>query len=72
MSKLLRVSLLRVFHHQLPSSQLLNPRFGLATLDEALRRGRGQRRAILREAATAASDQLRRARAARQLPSEHS
>jgi menaquinone-9 beta-reductase len=53
----------RVFNHDLLPSQLFTPAFSLTTLAQALRRGRGQRGAILREAGTAALDEVRRRRA---------
>jgi menaquinone-9 beta-reductase len=55
----------QIFNHSLRPSQVFTPAFSLATITQALRRGRGQRRAILREAGTTALDQARRQRAAR-------
>jgi 2-polyprenyl-6-methoxyphenol hydroxylase-like FAD-dependent oxidoreductase len=55
----------RIFNHNLRPSQVFTPAFSLTTIAQALRRGRGQRRAILREAGTVALDQARRRRAAR-------
>jgi 2-polyprenyl-6-methoxyphenol hydroxylase-like FAD-dependent oxidoreductase len=54
----------RVFNHELRPSEAFPPSFGLRTLGQALRQGRGKRRAILREAATVAVDEIRRRRMA--------
>ena len=54
----------RVFNHELRPSQAFPPSFALRTLGQALRHGRGQRRAILREAGTVAVDEIRRRRMA--------
>ena len=54
----------RMFNHDLPPSQVFTPLFSLTTMVQALRRGRGQRRAIIREAGTAALNEVRRRRAA--------
>jgi 2-polyprenyl-6-methoxyphenol hydroxylase-like FAD-dependent oxidoreductase len=51
---------LRIFNHDLRPSQVFTPAFSLTTMAQALRRGRGQRRAIMREAGTVALDQARR------------
>ena len=60
----LTTAAVRVLNHDLRPSQAFTPAFTVATLAQALRRGRGQRRAILGEAGTAAVDQVRRRRAA--------
>jgi 2-polyprenyl-6-methoxyphenol hydroxylase-like FAD-dependent oxidoreductase len=57
----------RIFNHEVPPSQVFTPAFSLTTVGQALRRGRGQRRAILREAATVAVNQWRRRRRAEAL-----
>jgi menaquinone-9 beta-reductase len=49
-----------IFNHDLRPSQVFTPAFSLTTMAQALRRGRGQRRAIMREAGTVALDQARR------------
>jgi hypothetical protein len=54
----------RIFNHDLRPSQVFTPAFSLGTMAQALRRGRGQRRAIMREAGTAALNEGRRRRAA--------
>jgi 2-polyprenyl-6-methoxyphenol hydroxylase-like FAD-dependent oxidoreductase len=54
----------RMFNHDLRPSQVFTPEFSLTTMVQALRRGRGQRRAIIREAGTAALNEVRRRRAA--------
>jgi 2-polyprenyl-6-methoxyphenol hydroxylase-like FAD-dependent oxidoreductase len=61
----LMTATLRIFNHDLRPSQVFTPTFSLTTTARALRRGRGQRRAILREAGAAAINQLHRQRAAR-------
>jgi menaquinone-9 beta-reductase len=58
----LMTATLRIFNHDLRPSQVFTPLFSLTTMVQALRRGRGQRRAILREAATVAVNQRRRRR----------
>jgi menaquinone-9 beta-reductase len=59
---------MRIFNHDLRPSQVFTPAFSLRTMAQALRRGRGQRRAIVREAQTAALNQARRRRAASSSP----
>src|SRR3954470_20358978 len=54
---------LRIFNHDLSPSQVFTPAFSLTTMAQALWRGRGQRRAIMREARTFALDQVHRRRA---------
>jgi 2-polyprenyl-6-methoxyphenol hydroxylase-like FAD-dependent oxidoreductase len=54
----------RIFNHELRPSQVFTPAFSLTTMAQAMRRGRGQRGAILREARTVAVDDVRRRRAA--------
>lgn len=61
----LTVGLGRIFNHDLRPSELFTPRFSLATIGDALRHGRGQRREIVREAGTLAADEMRRRRARR-------
>jgi menaquinone-9 beta-reductase len=61
----LTTAMLRIFNHELRPSQVFTPAFSLRTVAQALRRGRGQRRAILREAGTVAVNVARRRRAAR-------
>jgi menaquinone-9 beta-reductase len=54
----------RILNHDLSPSEVFTPTFSVKTIAQALRRGRGQRRAILREAGTVAVNQVRRRRAA--------
>jgi 2-polyprenyl-6-methoxyphenol hydroxylase-like FAD-dependent oxidoreductase len=54
--------LLRVLNHELKPSQLFTPWLGIAALSGALRSGRGQRRAVLREAGALAREEVRRMR----------
>ena len=54
-----------VLNHDLRPSEVFTPAFSLTTLAHALRRGRGQRRAILHEAMTTGVDELRRRRLGR-------
>ncbi len=53
----------RILNHDLRPSEVFTPSFALATTAGALRRGRGQRRAIAREVLSTATDELRRRRA---------
>ena len=53
---------MRIFNHDLRPSQVFTPAFSLTTMAQALRRGRNQRRAIMREAGTTALNQARRRR----------
>jgi 2-polyprenyl-6-methoxyphenol hydroxylase-like FAD-dependent oxidoreductase len=64
----LTVALGRIFNHDLRPSEVFTLRFSLATIGQALRHGRGQRPAIVREAGTFASNEVRRWRARRRLP----
>jgi len=59
----LTVGLGRIFNHDVRPSEVFTPSFSLATIGHALRRGRGQRRAIMREAAALAVNEVRRRRA---------
>jgi menaquinone-9 beta-reductase len=59
----------RVFNHELRPSEVFTPGFSLRTIGRALRLRRGQRGAIMREAATVARDEARRRRALRRLRS---
>jgi 2-polyprenyl-6-methoxyphenol hydroxylase-like FAD-dependent oxidoreductase len=61
----LTTATVRVLNHDLRPSQAFTPAFSLTTIAQALRRGRGQRRAIMREAGTFALNEARRRRAAR-------
>jgi 2-polyprenyl-6-methoxyphenol hydroxylase-like FAD-dependent oxidoreductase len=56
---------LRIFNHDLRPSQVFTPRFSLTTIAQALRRGRGHRGAIVREAGEFAVEEMRRRRARR-------
>ncbi|MGH2988003.1 MAG: NAD(P)/FAD-dependent oxidoreductase [Solirubrobacterales bacterium] len=55
----------QIFNHDLRPSQVFTPAFSLKTMAQALRRGRGHRWAIVREAGKVAVDEARRRRAAR-------
>jgi 2-polyprenyl-6-methoxyphenol hydroxylase-like FAD-dependent oxidoreductase len=57
-------AMVRVLNHELRPSEAFTPAFSLTTLAQALRRGRGHRRAIMREASATAADELRRWRMA--------
>jgi menaquinone-9 beta-reductase len=61
----LMTATLRIFNHDLRPSQVFTPAFSMTTMAQALRRGRGHRRAIVREAGTVAVNEARRRRAAR-------
>jgi menaquinone-9 beta-reductase len=63
----LTVALGRIFNHDVRPSEVFTPRFSMATIGHALRHGRGQRRAIMREAATFAANEVRRRWARRRL-----
>jgi 2-polyprenyl-6-methoxyphenol hydroxylase-like FAD-dependent oxidoreductase len=54
----------RILNHDLSPSAVFTPTFSVKTIGQALRRGRGQRWAILRETGTVAVNQARRRRAA--------
>jgi 2-polyprenyl-6-methoxyphenol hydroxylase-like FAD-dependent oxidoreductase len=58
-------AMVRVLNHELRPSEAFTSAFSLATLAQALRHGRGHRRAIVHEARIAAVDELRRRRARR-------
>ncbi|HEY2334684.1 MAG TPA: NAD(P)/FAD-dependent oxidoreductase [Solirubrobacterales bacterium] len=58
-------AMVRVLNHELRPSEAFTPAFSLVTMAQALRHGRGHRRAIVHEARTAAVDELRRRHAAR-------
>ncbi|MDX6649123.1 MAG: hypothetical protein QOJ97_1074 [Solirubrobacteraceae bacterium] len=60
----LTAAAVRIFNHDLRPSQVFTSAFSLRTMAQALRRGRGQRRAILREARTIAINEAHRRRAA--------
>jgi 2-polyprenyl-6-methoxyphenol hydroxylase-like FAD-dependent oxidoreductase len=53
-------AMVRILNHELRPSQVFTPGFFLATSGEALRRGRGERRAITREIFATAGTDLRR------------
>jgi 2-polyprenyl-6-methoxyphenol hydroxylase-like FAD-dependent oxidoreductase len=61
---------MRIFNHDLRPSQVFTPAFSLTTMAQALRRGRGQRRAILREARAVALNEARRRAAHRAAPKD--
>jgi len=63
----LAAAMVRIFNHDLRPSEVFTPTFFVATMAQALRHGRGQRRAIMRDARTAAVDELRRRRARRSM-----
>jgi 2-polyprenyl-6-methoxyphenol hydroxylase-like FAD-dependent oxidoreductase len=61
----LTTAMIRVLNHELRPSEAFTPTFALATLAQALRRCRGHRQEVMREARTTAVDELRRWRMAR-------
>lgn len=61
----LTAAMVQVLNHDLRPSEAFTPSFSLATVAQALRHGRGQRRAIMRETGATAVDELRRWRMAR-------
>jgi 2-polyprenyl-6-methoxyphenol hydroxylase-like FAD-dependent oxidoreductase len=61
----LSTAMVRILNHELRPSEAFTPTFSLTTTGQALRRGRGHRRAIMREAGATAVDELRRWRMAR-------
>ncbi len=63
----LSTAMVRVLNHELLPSEVFTRTFSLSTMGQALRRGRGHRRAIVLEAGTAVVDELRRSRMARRL-----
>jgi len=56
----LQTAMVRILNHELRPSEALTPTFSATTLAQALLHGGGQRRAIMREAGLAATDELRR------------
>lgn len=68
----LTTAMVRVLNHELRPSEAFTPAFSLTTMAQALRYGRGQRRAIAREAGTAVADEVQRWRMARRRPPEPS
>lgn len=61
----LTAAMVRILNHELRPSEAFTPAFSMTTMVQALRHGRGHRRAIMQEAGTAAVDELRRWRMAR-------
>lgn len=68
----LTAAMVRVLNHELRPSEAFTPAFSLTTMAQALRHGRGHRPAIVREARTAAVDELRRRRTARRTMGDRS
>jgi 2-polyprenyl-6-methoxyphenol hydroxylase-like FAD-dependent oxidoreductase len=66
----LTAALVRVLNHELRPSEAFSPAFSLTTAAQALRHGRGHRRAILHEIGATAVDELRRQRMARKIVRE--
>jgi 2-polyprenyl-6-methoxyphenol hydroxylase-like FAD-dependent oxidoreductase len=62
----LTTAMVRVLNHELRPSEAFTPAFSVTTMARALRHGRGHRRAIVSEARTAAVDEVRRWRMARE------
>jgi menaquinone-9 beta-reductase len=62
----LTTAMVRVLNHELRPSEAFTPAFSATTMARALRHGRGHRRAIMSEARTAAVDEVRRWRMARE------
>ncbi len=67
----LTTAMVRVLNHELRPSEAFTPAFSVTTMAQALRHGRGRRQAIMREAGTAAVDELRRWRMARRTMGRH-
>lgn len=61
----LTTAMVRILNHELRPSKVFTPAFSVTTMAQALRHGRGHRRAILREAGTTVVDELRRWRMTR-------
>lgn len=61
----LTTAMVRILNHELRPSEVFTPAFSMTTMAQALRHGRGHRRAIMSEARTAAVDEVRRWRMAR-------
>jgi menaquinone-9 beta-reductase len=61
----LTTTMVRVLNHELRPSELFTPAFSLTTVAQALRHGRGHRRAIVLEAGTTVVEELRRWRMTR-------
>jgi 2-polyprenyl-6-methoxyphenol hydroxylase-like FAD-dependent oxidoreductase len=61
----LTTAMVRILNHELRPSEAFTPAFSMTTMAQALRHGRGHRGATLREAKTAAVNELRRRRMAR-------
>jgi hypothetical protein len=53
-------AMVRILNHEIRPSQVFTPGFFLATSAQALRRGRGERRAITQEIFATASTDMRR------------
>jgi 2-polyprenyl-6-methoxyphenol hydroxylase-like FAD-dependent oxidoreductase len=62
----LTTAMVRILNHELRPSEAFTPAFSMTTMAQALRHGRGHRRAIVSEARTVAVDELRRWRMARE------
>lgn len=60
--------LLRILNHEVPPSDLFTPAFNLSVIAEALHKGGGRRRTILREAGGLVREEVRRTRLRRQRP----
>jgi 2-polyprenyl-6-methoxyphenol hydroxylase-like FAD-dependent oxidoreductase len=67
----LTTAMVRVLNHELRPSEAFTPTFSLTTMVQALRYGRGHRRAMMREAGTAVVDELRRWRMRRRTMGGH-
>lgn len=59
----LTVAMTRILNHELAPSEVFTPSFALATMTEAFRRARGQRRVLAKELFATATDEFRRWRA---------
>lgn len=62
---------MRVFNHELTPSQVFTPAFSLTTIALAVRRRRGRRKAVIREAREIAANEVRQRRARRTLRTSH-
>ena len=67
----LTTAMVRVLNHELRPSEAFTPAFSVTTMAQALHRGRGHRREIMREAGTTIVDELRRWRMARRTMGRH-
>jgi hypothetical protein len=67
----LTTAMVRALNHELRPSEVFTSAFSVTTMAQALHHGRGHRQKIIREARTAAVDELRRWRMARRTMGRH-